>query len=76
MLVGLITKIPDGRWRIEMYMLVDGVASTRDEAIAFAKGCNAVYTLFKPERPISAELSPIMGPAGTRAPQRRGLQNG
>lgn len=47
MLCGLITKVPDGRWRVELLMKVDGVCTTKEEAIAFAQGCWATCEAFR-----------------------------
>lgn len=43
MLIGLITKHQDNRrWRVELFMCIDGVADTQAEAVAFARGCQAM----------------------------------
>lgn len=46
MLCGLITQQPTGGWRVELFMRVEAQAETKDEAIAFAKGCWAMAEQF------------------------------
>lgn len=38
MLCGLITKVKDNQYRVEMFMKVDAVMESEKEAVAFAKG--------------------------------------
>lgn len=46
-LCGLITKEPDGRWRVEMLTKVEGFCPSKDEAIAFAHGCYAMLAALR-----------------------------
>lgn len=60
MLCGLITKVPDGRYRIEMFSKIDAVAHGESEAMAFAKGawaaCQA-FNVYKATGPAPAKES-------------------
>lgn len=66
MLLGLITKTDD-QWKIELFMRVEGKASTREEAVAFAHGCWAMGEAFGLFRQIS-NVAPVTPP---RQPQQQ-----
>lgn len=69
MLLGMITKKnvlpPLEEWRIELFMKIDGTASTKEEAVAFARGCEAMGNAFglfnrpQPQNPNIVQRQPV-----------------
>lgn len=81
MMAGLITKditmagggISEPLWRIEMLMCIEGTASTREEAIAFAHGVWAAAQVWGPLRTAPpAQGVPLRGPPTIHKPQPKG----